>query len=554
MFVAEDPPNRDETRDATRDESGAMSINGVLEDLALADVLQFVHLSRRTGTLYLWREDDRRAEIGFHDGRIVSAWSPGHRRLGDLLQAAGIVDGATLESALERQKDEEGERILGQILLSEGSVSRDDIHRVVKEQVQSTIFDLLTWRNGSFHFEVDELHPIDDVGLVPGELLDDLDLNTQMLLLEAARQFDEQRKKPDRPAPAGAPSGAHERRFKLAGLGAAGTGEAAADEGVADQVAAPKSGLEPIRCQVVSQDRRLVTALRREVPNDLARVVSVRAREAGNRVPGEGASPIVLFDLRAGDLELSDVASLARTRPAASVVVVARSVDDVRQAYQAGAVAAFEEGSEAIAACCRNLARAARHGHSQGVSGFGGHGGFSRFRRVVYDIRSGLLSATMALNLMNVISESVERAVLFLVRGDELTAVGAFGFSRSGENLAELTRGFKLRPEARSALRRALDVAQPQSVSFDDACLGAELEGFLGRPASGQVVIFPVLGAERTISVIYTDNGHREEEIHDIKILDLATSQVGVAFEDELLRQRLGEEGLATVFDDDAPA
>ncbi len=151
-----------------------MSINGVLEDLALADVLQFVHLSRRTGTLYLWREDERRAEIGFHDGRIVSAWSPGHRRLGDLLLAAGVVDEATLESALQRQKREEGERILGQILLAEGAVTREDIHRVIKEQVQATIFDLLTWRYGSFHFEVGELNPIDDVGLVPGELLDDL--------------------------------------------------------------------------------------------------------------------------------------------------------------------------------------------------------------------------------------------------------------------------------------------------------------------------------------------------------------------------------------------
>ena len=53
----------------------------------------------RTGTLYLWREDERRAEIGFHEGRIVSAWSPGHRRLGDLLTAAGVIDEPALESA-----------------------------------------------------------------------------------------------------------------------------------------------------------------------------------------------------------------------------------------------------------------------------------------------------------------------------------------------------------------------------------------------------------------------------------------------------------------------
>lgn len=517
-----------------------MSINGVLEDLALADVLQFVHLSRRTGTLYLWREDERRAEIGFHDGRIVSAWTPGHRRLGDLLLAAEVVDEATLESALGRQKREEGERILGQILLAEGAVTREDIHRVIKEQVQATIFDLLTWRYGSFHFEVGELNPIDDVGLVPGELLDDLDLNTQMLLIEAARVFDEGQ----RGAAAAEPS-LLERRLKLAGLGRASGAEGEPDAEVAKaQRPQSQSVPEPVRCQVVSQDRGLLTALRQELPSELARVVRVRPREAGNRVPGEAASPIVVCDLRSEDLDTSNVAALARMRPAASVVALTESRDDAQEAYEAGAVAVFEADQGGLVACCRNLARATSHGHPQSPFVFGGEGGFSRFRRVVFDVRSGLHSATMALNLMSVISESVERAVLFLVQGEGLTAVGAFGFARSGAGLAGLTSGFKVRPGGRSILRRALDVAKPQSVDFDDAYLGDELEGLLGRPASGQVVIFPVLGAERTIAVIYTDNGNLDEEIQDIQILELAASQVGVAFEDELLRQKLGIGGI----------
>ncbi len=529
-----------------------MSINGVLEDLALADVLQFVHLSRRTGTLYLWREDERRAEIGFHDGRIVSAWSPGHRRLGDLLLAAGVVDEATLETALSSQKQEEGERILGQILLGQGAVTRDDIHRVIREQIQATIFDLLTWRYGSFHFEVGELNPIDDVGVLPGELLDDLDLNTQMLLIEAARTFDEER----RGESAASEQSLLERRLKVAGLGGGPsaleevdgeTDDRPAERRPPGRRAAAGPTLEPVRCQVVSHDRGLLTTLRQELPSELARVVAVRAREAGNRVPGEWAAPIVVFDLRADEVAASDIASLARTRPAASVVALAASHEDAQAAYQAGAVAVFEHDGDALVACCRNLARAASHSQHHSPLILGDAGGFSRFRRVIFDVRSGLHSATMALNLMNVISESVERAVLFLVQGEELTAVGAFGFARSGEALAELTSGLKVHAEPRSALRRALDVGKPQSVDFEDARLGAALEELLGRPASGQVVIFPVLGAERAIAVIYTDNGTLDEEIEDIQILELAASQVGVAFEDELLRQKLGVGGIDAV-------
>ena len=538
-----------------------MSINGVLEDLALADVLQFVHLSRRTGTLYLWRADERRAEIGFHDGRIVSAWSPGHRRLGDLLIAAGVIGEEALAAALRLQKQEGGKRILGQILLTEGAVTRGDIHRVIQAQVQATIFDLLTWRNGNFHFEVDELRPIDDIGLIPGELLDDLDLNTQMVLLEAARHFDEQPAKAEVP-PEVDDSALFERRLRVAGLGRTAAGaestepvveeaaEPGAEEAVETQeVPRAKPAPEPIRCQVVSPDRGLLTALSQELPSDLARVVSVRGREAGNRVPGETVSPIVLFDLRADEVSVDDVAFLARTRPAASVIALVTSRDKAAAAYAAGAVAVFENGDQAITSAFMNLARSAQHSQAQTSLGFVGQGGFSRFRRVVYDVRSGLLSATMALNLMHVISESVERAVLFLVQGEDLTAVGAFGFSRTGEGLAELASGLKVSPSPRSALRRALDNGEPQSLDFDDAHLGPELEGLLGRPASGQVVVFPVLGAERMISVIYTDNGNRQEEIQDIKILELATSQVGVAFEDELLRQKLARDGVGGVLE-----
>ncbi len=78
-----------------------MSINGVLEDLPLADVVQFIHIGRRTGTLYLWRDDRDRAEIGFYNGRIVSTWRPDREPLGDQLVTEGLVDSVALEAALK---------------------------------------------------------------------------------------------------------------------------------------------------------------------------------------------------------------------------------------------------------------------------------------------------------------------------------------------------------------------------------------------------------------------------------------------------------------------
>ena len=61
-----------------------MSISGNLEDVSLADVLQFIYLGRSTGTLMLACRD-RRAEVSFKRGQILNAWTPENQRLGEML-------------------------------------------------------------------------------------------------------------------------------------------------------------------------------------------------------------------------------------------------------------------------------------------------------------------------------------------------------------------------------------------------------------------------------------------------------------------------------------
>ncbi len=516
-----------------------MSINGVLEDLPLADVLQFIHLGRRTGTLYMWQGEDRRAEIGFHDGRIVSAWKPDQRKLGDLLVSGGVLDLPALETALVFQKTDAKGKSIGQILIERNAVTQAQIYGVIQEQIQKTVFDLVNWRHGFFQFEVDELHPMDDFGLTPDELLENLDLNTQMLVLEATRLFDERhRDRVEQKVKEESESSVLEERLKRARLGTGGEeGNPAAVEDGNGHTRTAAMVLTAIRCQVVTNDQTMVRSLADALPEDRARVISVPLREAGTRLPGESTSPIVILDLRRPELGPSDVATLARTRPAAPVVVLVTSPQEEAPAYEAGALAVVMPGRGSVVDCCRNLIRVLTHPQPRGAFVTGLHSGFMRFRQVVFDVQSGLASATMALNLMHVISDSVERAILFLVQGDELVAVGAFGFSNDGTSLAEATRGFRLRPSEGSPMHRVVEESEPLILDFDDAALAPDFKGLVGRPVSGQVVLFPVLGAEHTISVIYTDNGSLREEIQDINILELATSQVGMAFENELLRQ-----------------
>ena len=167
-----------------------MSLSGNIQDVSVADALQFIHLGGRTGTLTLTRGDIK-AEIAFHQGRIVNASAPGTKRLGELLVEAGAIDDATLETALRQQDAVHPRRSLGQVLVEMKAVEAEAIYRAVEQQIERTVYELVTWSQGTFHFALDDLKPIDDIAVVPGGMPRNLNLDTQMVLLDALRIFDE---------------------------------------------------------------------------------------------------------------------------------------------------------------------------------------------------------------------------------------------------------------------------------------------------------------------------------------------------------------------------
>ena len=531
-----------------------MSLNGKLEDVSLADVMQFVHLGRRTGTLSLAR-GTQEAEIGFHRGQIVSAWAPGSKRLGDLLVAKNLIDPQTMAEMLRLQTAERPRRSLGQVLVSSGTLEFEEIRQVIEEQIERSIYELVTWTTGSFEFALDELKPIDDIAMYPGDVIPKLDLNTQMVLLEATRIMDEKRRAQDEGG--GTAAGEAGERPVVGRVDEQDASHMLAESKSLESVSETLEALDveiPLedddksqlpsaahrRLQIVSPDRRLAAEMTELIRPEIAHVVRVPLREAGTRLPGEPTPTIVVLDMREGSHGVEDLLAIRRSRPRSSIICLIESRDMTRRAFEAGAVAAIAGEPEALAACFYSLIRTLQDASGgEGGSSATTRAGFARLRRVLADIRSGLLSATMALNLMHIISESVERAVLFLVRRDSLTALGAFGFSAEGRPLAEVTRALRLSLGADNVLTRCLADGQPRSLGFDQASLPPEFSALVGRPRNGQTVVCPVLGAERVISVVYTDNGSSNRAIEDIELLELATAQVGVAFENELLRRQI---------------
>jgi tetratricopeptide (TPR) repeat protein len=125
---------------------------GDLKSFALPDVLEFLRLQKKTGTLML---SSRKGAglVRLSGGEITSASAPGVLRLGEALVARGIITHAELQAALTRQAsgDENGEA-LGTMLMRNRPGHEEQLTRAVFAQVLAAVEDMLGWREGAFSF------------------------------------------------------------------------------------------------------------------------------------------------------------------------------------------------------------------------------------------------------------------------------------------------------------------------------------------------------------------------------------------------------------------
>ncbi len=161
-----------------------MAIEGPLKELGIHDVFQLLDLSRKTGVLRVRSEIRQNAGMVFFDkGGVIGAEIRSNPHpLGGLLLRAGKVAEEDLTRARAMQQNGDPRR-LGEILIDIGSISRRELDRQVRSQVEEVIFELLSWAEGYFSFEEGE------VAESPAEA--NIRITTEALVMEAARRIDE---------------------------------------------------------------------------------------------------------------------------------------------------------------------------------------------------------------------------------------------------------------------------------------------------------------------------------------------------------------------------
>lgn len=158
-----------------------MAIKGSLKEAGLPDVLQLLALGKKTGCLSI-ADQANFGYIYFENGRIVYASIVNRRdRLGDLLVKHGRITQTQLNAAIDEQSRDRSRR-LGEILVADGFLERDELERHIRIQIEEAVYYLFTWTQGTFNFE-SEVRPEHEEFLVS--------INPESLLLEGARRVDE---------------------------------------------------------------------------------------------------------------------------------------------------------------------------------------------------------------------------------------------------------------------------------------------------------------------------------------------------------------------------
>lgn len=127
-----------------------MAIQGTLTTMSVPDLLQFLATGRKTGSLKFNRAKVSK-EIFFEDGLIVGSFSNDPKEyLGQLLIHYGKIDEAHLQLAMEAQRKSGGR--LGEILVSKGLVTVDEVHEILRIRTLEIIYDLFLWEEAQFEF------------------------------------------------------------------------------------------------------------------------------------------------------------------------------------------------------------------------------------------------------------------------------------------------------------------------------------------------------------------------------------------------------------------
>ena len=157
-----------------------MGVSGNLKSMLPGDLLQWLSLGQKTGTLVVTNGVVEK-KIFFRRGRVISSASNDPREyLGQFLMSHGYLTEPELKKAMEVQQ--QSRILLGKILVMIDAIREEDLVRLMRLKAEESIYDIFLWQDGEFRFIDDELPPYE---MIP------LQVDVTGIILEGTRRVDE---------------------------------------------------------------------------------------------------------------------------------------------------------------------------------------------------------------------------------------------------------------------------------------------------------------------------------------------------------------------------
>ncbi len=554
-----------------------MSLVGNLEDLGLGEILQIVSLSRKSGVLRL-NSRGRLGEIVFRQGKVIRASSSSFQEsLGELLIRKRLIDLATLRGALALQEREGFQARLGSILIRQYGVAAAAIDEVVREQFEKVVYSLFAWVEGAFDFELQEtVEAVDSIRMDPMQFMLDQGLNPQFLAMEGARIIDEQRHRGDLP-PAAAPQAAVPSVAGMEGGDASGL-----------QPDAAAQTQEPVSLVLVDDDGLTREMLAAALEGGGYRVYQQeRSEDALIRIDSlyrKGKRPVVLADLimprmdGTGILGGLELVELVRNNfPDLRLLVMSdyHNSDAERRVGGMGyphlikprrAQMADPQEAERFCRHLLDVLRRLRGGELSVATGDVvnlGHElrlelgddlngeveavepstGITLLRGMLEELSNPALGGGVTLMVLRFAAEFMNRAIILMVRRDEIVGLGQFGIEETGGSADARVRRLRIPRNGESLFSAILEAKHPAVVRPEPAVWNRYLFEHLGPEIPDEVFVGPIVSEGRVVAILYGDNLPDKKPIGGTEALEIFLSQAGVAMEKALLERKLLESG-----------
>ncbi len=162
-------------------------------------------------------------------------------------------------------------------------------------------------------------------------------------------------------------------------------------------------------------------------------------------------------------------------------------------------------------------------------------------RSMFDELRFPTATAEVTLLILRYASEVVNRAVLFMVKKDEVRGLGQFGIELKGKSADQVVRNIKVPLNKPSLFLTIMETRRSYAGRLEQNECNTYLATELGGAVPETVLAIPLIVDGKIALIVYGDNLPEGKPLRGADILEIFMNQAGMALEKALLEKRLAE-------------